>query len=76
MSRKPNSFTLRETKDNITKVSVETYDYDDFKEWMPFVGFDKKFLESWPMQTSFYFNTHRKEEVIRIMCGHGYVQGK
>jgi hypothetical protein len=73
-SKRPKkSFSLGyDEKSETITANVKSTDYDDFIKWMPFVNQSGKWMESYPMKTSFSFPRDKKETVISVMKEHSY----
>lgn len=68
------TFKVISSINGFATVYVVTPNYDDFKQWMPFVQFNQIFLESMPMKTSFSCPVEKIEDMKETMKKYGYVE--
>jgi len=55
-------------------VRVESYEYDELKEWMPFIKWNGYWVESYPLVTTFTCPACYLNDVVRILRSHNYIQ--
>jgi len=65
------SYSISE-KGGILHVWIRTYNFDELKEWMPFIIWSGYYEESCPMKTQFQAAASHKSEITAILTAKGY----
>lgn len=75
---KVNTFTIRYEKDSkdLVEVYIDTHNYHDYHEWMPYVWWDRQYKETSPMTVSLNCPIVKIEQLKKILTNHGYKEEK
>lgn len=69
--REVNSFSL-----GMATVHIDSHHYHPYKEWMPFITWNRTWLERYPMVTSFDCKVADLPKVVKILRAYGYKHNK